>query len=61
MSDQVQQQVIEAKSWKYKLERVAKGYVRVTVHSDDLDELISNWELVHSKLREIGEFAERMA
>jgi predicted transcriptional regulator YdeE len=51
---------LDVKSWKYKLERVAKGYVRVTVHSDDIDEIVKMWNEIHSKLQESGESVERV-
>lgn len=54
-----QQLEIPIKSWKYKLERVAKGYVRPTIHSDNLDELLDDWKRIHEHLALIGEKVER--
>ena len=54
------EQVPQVKSWKYKLERVAKGYVRPTIHSDNLDELLEDWKIVHEQLESIGEKVERL-
>ena len=51
---------IPIKSWKYKLERVAKGYVRPTIHSDNLDELLEDWKMLHEQLAMIGEKVERL-
>jgi hypothetical protein len=51
---------IPIKSWKYKLERVAKGYVRPTIHSDNLYELLEDWKRIHEHLAIIGEKVERL-
>lgn len=52
--------VQETKSWKYKVERVAKGFVRITVHSDDMNELLYDWDHIHLKLEELGEKVEKV-
>jgi hypothetical protein len=49
----------QLRPWKYKLERVAKGYVRLTIHSDDSDELLSSWKALHKGIIEMGERVER--
>ena len=58
-NQELAEQVPQVKSWKYKLERVAKGYVRPTIHSDNLDELLEDWKIVHEQLALIGEKVER--
>lgn len=47
------------KTWKFKLQRVSGGYVRVTVHGDSVDEVITEWGDVHAALEQIGEAVER--
>lgn len=56
--DLVQQQ--ETKSWKFKVERNAKGFVRITCHSDSV-ELVDNWIKLHDKLESLGERVEKVA
>ena len=48
------------KSWKYKLERVSKGYIRPTVHGDDLEQLYKDWKDIHEFLESIGEVVEKV-
>lgn len=48
----------EVRSYRYKLERVSKGYVRVTVHSDNTNELITDWNTIHQQLENLGERIE---
>lgn len=47
-------------SWKYKLERVSKGYVRATVHSDDLEQLKIDWSNLHAWLESNNEKFENV-
>ena len=60
LNQELAEQVTQVKSWKYKLERVAKGYVRPTIHSDRLDELLEDWKTVHEQLALMGEKVERL-
>jgi hypothetical protein len=48
------------KRCKYTIEKAAKGYVRVTVHGDDINLLIEDWEKVHGMLESLGEKVERV-
>lgn len=50
----------ESKGWKFKAERVAKGFVRITINSDDADELILTWKRLYIKLEEMGERVEKV-
>lgn len=53
------EQIQETRTFRYKLERVSKGYVRVTVHSDDVQELIGDWGAIHKELDKLGEKVEK--
>jgi hypothetical protein len=55
-----QQLVQETKSWHFKFERLAKGVVRITCHSDDIDDLINNWEKLYARLESLGEKVEKV-
>lgn len=48
------------KTWKFKLERVSKGYVRVTLHDDDIRQLVENWKQIHQWLADEGEVVENV-
>lgn len=50
----------ESKGWKFRISRVADGYVRLSVSSDDPDELIYTWQKLHTKLEELGEHVEKV-
>ena len=49
-----------AVSWKYKIERVSKGYIRATIHNDDLEQLKADWLNIHSWLTDIHEEVENV-
>lgn len=53
------EQIQETRTFRYKLERVSKGYVRVTVHSDDVQELLTDWKVIHQMLEQQGEKVEK--
>jgi hypothetical protein len=46
----------QAKPWKYKL-----GYVRLTIHSDNPDELVSEWSTLTRGIESMGERVERVS
>lgn len=56
-----QEEIPSVKAWKIKLERAAKGYVRVTVHGDSPDDALRDWDHVHLALKQDGEKYETFA
>lgn len=48
----------DRETYRYKLERVSRGYVRVSVNADDINQLFEDWNKIHSRLEEIGEKVE---
>jgi hypothetical protein len=60
MSQQQQDEPISTKAWKIKIERVQKGYVRVTVHGDSVDDVMHDWNDLHMALKQDGEVVERL-
>lgn len=41
------------RSWKYKAEATAKG-IRITVHGDDIDQVVNDYSLLKAKLTAAG-------
>lgn len=51
---------ISTKAWKIKIERVQKGYVRCTVHGDTVDDVMQDWDDLHTALEQDDEVVERI-
>jgi DNA-directed RNA polymerase subunit L len=60
LTEAITSQFPSVKTCKYTIEKAAKGYVRVTVHGDDINLLIEDWEKVHGMLESLGEKVERV-